>query len=81
MAQQTYHIGDTNKMVTAVEWLVKELNQELDYIPIKQWDRIRDLVEQAKQMEKEQMKDVYMEHVLRPFVFNFEEYYKETYEK
>lgn len=41
---------------TAVEWLITELNQELNYIPITQWDRIRDLVQRAKQMEKEQLK-------------------------
>ena len=31
------------------------------------------------EMEKQQMKDVYMENVLRPFKFNFEQYYNETY--
>lgn len=60
---------------TAVEWLV---NQIWKYEPLEHEQKV---IEQAKQMEKQQMKDVYMEHVLRPFVFNFEEYYKETYGK
>jgi hypothetical protein len=57
---------------TAVEWLYKLSKQrELDKFDL----------EQAKVMEKEQMKDIYMQHVLRPFRFNFEEYYNETYNK
>ena len=39
---------------TSVEWLVSELNQKIDFIPIDKWDMIRDIVQQAKQMEKEQ---------------------------
>jgi hypothetical protein len=37
---------------TAVEWLVKELNQKIDFIPMDKWDMIRDIVQQAKEMEK-----------------------------
>jgi hypothetical protein len=40
---------------TAVEWLVKELNKMIDFIPMDKWDKIRDIVQQAKQMEKEQI--------------------------
>ncbi len=39
---------------TAVEWLVNELNQKIDFIPMDKWDMIRDIVQQAKAMEKEQ---------------------------
>jgi hypothetical protein len=42
-------------MKTAVEWLVEQLNQKIDYIPLDKWDMIRDIVEQAKEMEKEQI--------------------------
>ena len=42
---------------TAVDWLVVELNQELNYTPITQWDRVRDLVQRAKEMEKQQIID------------------------
>jgi len=42
-------------MKTAVEWLVEQLNQKIDYIPLDKWDMIRDIVLQAKQIEKEQI--------------------------
>ena len=41
---------------TAVEWLVIELNQKIDFIPMDKWDVIRDIVQQAKAMEKENIK-------------------------
>jgi hypothetical protein len=44
----------SNKQQTAVGWLVKELNQKIDFIPLGKWDMIRDIIEQAKEMEKEQ---------------------------
>jgi hypothetical protein len=40
---------------TAVEWLVEELNQKIDFIPMDKWDMIRNIVQQAKEMEKEQI--------------------------
>ena len=52
MAQQTNQIGDTNKMVTSVEWLVEKLDNNLD---INHSWRTRQYIEQAKQMEKEQI--------------------------
>ena len=42
------------KQTSAVEWLVKELNQKIDFIPMDKWDEIRDIVQQAKAMDKEQ---------------------------
>ena len=50
-----------NKQQTAVEWLVKELNQKIDFIPLDKWDMIRDIIQQAKEMEKEQMIDFAVE--------------------
>ncbi len=32
------------KKQTAVEWLVKKLNQEIDYIPLNKWDVISDKI-------------------------------------
>ncbi len=68
---------------TAVEWLVSELNQKIDFIPIDKWDMIRDIVQQAKQMEKEQIinaniagVDVVIEK--KRFIIG-EQYYNETY--
>jgi hypothetical protein len=40
-----------NKQQTAVGWLVKELNQKIDFIPLDKWDMIRDIIQQAKEME------------------------------
>ncbi|NBP03400.1 MAG: hypothetical protein EBU90_25590 [Proteobacteria bacterium] len=45
-----------NKRQTAVEWLVKELNSEINYIPMAHWDKIRGLVQKAKAMEKEELR-------------------------
>ena len=69
---------------TAVEWLIIELNQELNYIPITQWDRIRDLIQRAKQMEKEQIIDAHKEgnkYNGWALQHEHEQYYKETYGK
>ena len=40
---------------TAVKLLVKELNKMIDFIPMDKWDKIRDIVQQAKEMEREQI--------------------------
>jgi hypothetical protein len=34
-----------NKQQTAVEWLVKELNQKIDFIPLDKWDMLRDIIQ------------------------------------
>ena len=47
------------KKQTEVEWLVEELNQKIDFIPMEKWDMIRNIVQQAKAMEKEQIIDAY----------------------
>ena len=52
----------SDKKQTAVQWLVTQLNLEINYIPMDYWDRIRDLVQQALQMEREQIEDVAMYH-------------------
>jgi len=49
------------KKQTAVEWLVSELNQKIDFIPMNKWDVIRDIVQQAKEMEKEQIIEAFDE--------------------
>jgi hypothetical protein len=65
--------------MTAVEFLVTKLNDKVDYIPIKMWDEIREIIQQAKEMEKEQIKDAYDHYRC---IGNFDsgvEYYNETY--
>ncbi len=59
------------KKQTAVQWLVNELNQKIDFIPMDKWDMIRDIVQQAKAMEKEQM----IQSFRKGAVVNEPEYY------
>jgi hypothetical protein len=69
-------------MKTAVEWLVEEINQKIDYIPLNKWDMIRDIVLQAKEMEKEQIINAYieasanLEDIIKE---EAENYYKKTF--
>jgi hypothetical protein len=48
-----------DKKQTAVEWLVGDLNQKIDFIPMDKWDMIRDIIQQAKAIEKEQIIEAY----------------------
>jgi hypothetical protein len=71
------------KKQTAVEWLVNTINDKIDYIPIKYWDNIRIIIEQAKEMEKEQIETAWIAG--KEFGCTFEDpetaeqYYNETY--
>lgn len=66
------------KKQTAVEWLSEHLCNEMNF---DYWKA----VEKAKQMEKEQMKDLYLSHVTKAtrlreiFEKQFEELYNETF--
>lgn len=55
--QSSDHIGDANKKVTAVEWLLSFMLK-----PLSQWPD--DMWEQAKAMEKEQIIDAYATAVM-----------------
>ena len=69
---------------TAVEWLVRKLSTELiGEIPLHRWDEIRDAVQQAKQMEKEQITDSYImgSYDMAEKKFRPEQYYNETFVK
>lgn len=75
---------------TAVEWLGNELSKYEIHNPISlsNWGILKQLLNQAKQMEKEQMiefgnkmqivKDIDSDGNIE-FAFNPEQYYKETY--
>lgn len=65
---------------TAVEWLVCELNQEFNYIPMTQWDRIREIVQQAKAMEKDEILIAY-DNGWEAVSYNPQQYYNEEYAK
>ena len=71
MAQQTDHIDNTNKMVTAVEWLIKKYH---DFGTLYYEDLTK-----AKQMEKEQIIDSYImgSYDMAAKEFNPEKYYNE----
>lgn len=91
MAQQTDHIGDTNKMVTAVEFLIDKLETEAitDYSFAQAHKVItldvytfNKLIEQAKQMEKEQIIKAFNEGTFSEMEkINAEQYYNEIYNK
>ena len=47
---------------TAVEWIVNKLNTEfIRELPIYRWSEVFHLVEKAKQMEKDQLKQEFIE--------------------
>ena len=59
---------------TAVEWLVNELKG------IYESDYLNKLVEQAKAMENEQIKEAWLNSLTKGDFNSAEQYYKETYE-
>jgi hypothetical protein len=99
MAQQTDHIGDvnkmvehhivdTNKMITAVEWLLYEqfkLNMTKGLTKSQYLARRKKNEEQAKAMEKEQITQAHLLGLLSPIEIEAtkqaEQYYNETYNK
>lgn len=68
---------------TAVEWLVKELNQKVDFIPMDKWNEIRDIVQQARAMEKEQSFEFWQGGIncTEKGGKSFEQYYQQTYKE
>ena len=68
------------KKQTAVEWLGLELNMIFHDITPELWEQVNEIFKQAKQIEKEQMKEAYLIADHYPRVYEFEKYYKETYQ-
>ena len=63
---------------TAVEWLIEELNDN----GFSHLDLATDIIEQAKEIEKEQIIDAFDEGNPNGFIIKCgEEYYNETYKK
>ena len=62
---------------TAVDWLLEELSDN----GFSHLDLATDIIEQAKEMEKEQIIEAFKHGKLPPIFVNFnaEEYYNETY--
>ena len=73
----------SSKKKTAVEWLIGDLNQKIDFIPMDKWDMIRDIIQQAKAMEKEQIGNAYVKGQSDCDMFTMEseveQYYNSTY--
>ena len=73
---------------TAIEWLIQQVNSEQYQIAFGQTYISIDLIKQAKQMEKEQMKGMYVEGGVAQMRYidgkgfiTAEQYYNETYNK
>jgi hypothetical protein len=82
-----YHIGDTNKMVTAVEWFDNQMQSSiyLQYdnvgkrvisIPIEDY---MELKQESKKIEKEQIKQAYVDSPT--YALDSEQYYNYKYGK
>jgi hypothetical protein len=63
-------------MKTAVEWLVYVVQSNIapNYIP-------KEIVEQAKEMEKEQIKNAWLNSLTKGDFNSADEYYNETYKQ
>jgi hypothetical protein len=76
-----------NKQQTAVEWIIKQLifKTEFENLPnqyvLMSDKNIDNIIEQAKEMEKEQIISIYKEghYHLELDSFNPEQYYEQTY--
>jgi hypothetical protein len=44
---------------TAVQWLIESINKKIDLTTLKYWDEIDAIVQQAKEVEKEQIVDAF----------------------
>ena len=69
------------EQLTAVEWLIKQLNEKIDFIPMHKWDMIRDIVHQAKAMEKEQIIEFTNDYLDDNADLTAEQYYNTTYKQ
>lgn len=73
------------KKQTAVQWLVETINNKIDYIPIKYWDSIKDIVQQALEIEKKQIMDARINGDMNSMCIahlakeKAEQYYNKTY--
>jgi len=79
----------SNNKQSSVEWLVKEINQIIDFIPVNKWDEIRGVVQQAKAMHKEEIETAYISGVISEmnnpldainYKIDGEQYYKERFD-
>lgn len=69
------------KNQTAVEWLIKELNKNVNFVPMVHWDAIREIVQKALELEKQQIIDAYSNNGWNDEDkrADAEQYYNQTY--
>lgn len=78
MAQQKEHIGDTNKMITAVEWFIEQCKM----LCLDEFKTIfKKEIEQAKTMEKEQIINAWIATDNELQRIAAEEYYNDKFKK
>jgi hypothetical protein len=65
---------------TAVEWLEQKIDGTINVLPQGNRSLVRKLLRQAKEMEKQQIIDAYIEGYSAPEnLGDFEQYYNETF--
>ena len=69
----------SNNKQSSVEWLVQEINQIIDFIPMNKWDEIRGVVQQAKAMHKTEHFNTWWHGISENEPITFEQYYNETF--
>jgi hypothetical protein len=79
-----------NEKQTAIEWLVEKLKEQ-EYLGVfctpDAWGReeeiMKGIVEKAKELEKQQLEDAFNQdiNIHKFYGDNFEQYYKETFNK
>ena len=62
---------------TAIEWLIIQMHTHLTNEDV----NFQTLIEQAKEMEKEQIEDAYRFGIQDEYVIGSEQYYNETYKQ
>jgi len=69
------------KNQTAISWLLRELAKNMNFVPMIHWHSIGELIEQAKELEKQQIIEAYLEASENPALIkdDAEDYYKQTY--
>jgi uncharacterized protein YycO len=67
-----------NKSVTAVEWLVNEIAEKYNFRFATYYGQE---IQQAKEMEKEQIKDAYKFGISDEYVIGADRYYNQTFKK
>lgn len=65
---------------TAVEWLAEQFDSIVELYP-SEYSKINNAIDQAKKMEKEQIKDAWLNSLTKGDYCSAEEYYQSTYGK